>query len=273
MVTRQRVRRIVLLIPWLMAAYLAGVTIPVAASSASTPVAVIPTPVLVAQVNPTFLPSLASSPTGLPRALASVPAFASPTAWATDLPPSSSATPLPTALPVIPVPTPSGSSPVTDAKQNLLATLQTALSKIKTYRVQVPSEFRLIEVVLPDRFHQLETWDTIWIGNKLYRRIELDWVRAEVTSVPFFDKANIGWYAAQFAQSPTVTFLGPSTLETLPAVSYQSTVVVGEKTEPVKIWFDTVLGVPLRVDVGVPGASSTILFYDFNAEIKIDPPF
>ncbi len=186
------------------------------------------------------------------------------------LEPSPTAAPTPTA--VVPSPSPQGSASG-DPKEVLLAAFSSALAKIKTYRVQVPTEHREIEVVLPDRFHQLATSNWILIGNTLYMDMEIDgWRVLEVPAVPFFQKVNLGWYPEQITQSLEVKPLGSSQVDNIPSIGYETTVTLENKVLPTKIWFSTVDGLVHRIELGAPDSVQPILFSDFNADIIIEPP-
>lgn len=184
-------------------------------------------------------------------------------------------------VPSTTVPTPT-LSPTPNIKDALLAAFSTALGKVKTYRVKVAAEQRLIEVVLPDRFHQLESANWFMIGTTLYRskeedvpntgQVRLIWSKQEVPgSVSFFDKVNLAWYPGQIAHSPQSTLLDPRTIDDTPCVGYLTSIPLDKKPVPAKIWFATQDGLPRQIELGESG-EVVIVFYDWNAPIEINAP-
>jgi hypothetical protein len=230
----------------------------------ATPTA-IPTPVVQAIVVQATVVQVAPSPTPIPRSPTSLPT-------ATALP---SRTVVPT---VVFTPTPS-------PKDMLLAAFTKALANLKTYRVEVPQENRYIAVQLPDRFLQEGADGIVKIGGTMWR-VGLKGWQTGTGNMPFFDRANINWYKDQFAQSSQVVLLGPGTAEGVACIGYSAnftmtkvsppktpgaTPEVSQVPMPVKIWFAATDGFPRRIEMAAP-LSLTINFFDFNENIKIDPP-
>ncbi len=199
------------------------------------------------------------------------------------------ATPLPGTPPPAPattsVRTPTAVYTLTPAAKDLtLAALSSAINKIKTYRVKVPEEGRVIEVVLPDRYHQVEPDEIFRIGA-LYIDMTVD-RRDTIGSVPYMDRVNLLWFRDQVSKSAQSAFLGPATIDGVQCIGYSSVLplvrIIPPKTpgntpelsqlsETVKIWFGTTDGFPRRIEYGPP-ISVTVNFYDYNASIEINPP-
>ncbi len=226
------------------------------------------------------------TPTSVPTLAPVVATPAPPTATPT-IPPT--ATQLPSATRVPPTLTPTATptqTPPPDPKNLLLAAMNSAISKLKTYRVEMVEESRDIEVVLPDRFRQVG-WDPIVkIGGMYY---SYDFTGKVFTrpagNVSFFDRANLVWFRDQFTQTPKVSALGPTMIGSTPCIGYGAsftaaqvsppktpgaTPVVTQIPQPIKIWFGVQDGFPYRIEMGAP-LPLTINFLDFNAQIQIDP--
>lgn len=234
----------------------------------------------VACSSPTPIPT--PVPTLAPVVATPVPATATPTILPT-------ATQIPSATRVPPTLTPTATptqTPPPDPKNLLLAAMNLAIPKLKTYRVEMVEEGRDIEVVLPDRFRQVG-WDPIVkIGGTYY---SYDFTGKPFTrpagNVSFFDRANLIWFRDQFTQTPKVSALGPATIggvlcigygttfiaaQVSPPKSPDATPVVTQIAQPIKIWFGVQDGFPRRIEMGAP-LPLTINFLDFNAQIQIDP--
>ncbi len=178
-------------------------------------------------------------------------------------------------------------SPTPSPKDVFLASFNNALSKIKTYRVRVPEEGRLIEVVLPDRFHQLETDDVVMIGPTYWQNTFGDKKPQTPGRVPFLDRVNLLWLRDQFANANQMKFLGPSVIDGIQTIGYSTEFdvirvipprtpgptpqIISMPPQIVKIWFNTTDGLPRRVEYGLP-TTATVNFYDFNAKIEVNPP-
>lgn len=227
----------------------------------------------------------------------------SPTATPTPLPPTNTPLPStptlaarPTATGIAQTPTalrspsPAGSA-TPGPRENFLATYDAALAKIKTYRVKVvldPSRQddpeRIMEVMLPDRFKQIQGSEIRQIGNTIYYFQPFPSVGHSTTLLPIFQRISLPWYRDQFAQAAQTTSLGRTVVDGVQLVGYQTSVkLVGLnasdpttfmqiKEHPTKVWFSASNGFPVRIEVGQPLVFMDI-FYDINAKIdEIGPP-
>lgn len=176
-------------------------------------------------------------------------------------------------------------SPTPAAKDLLLAALNGSLPKLKTYRARVPQEGRLVEVVLPDRFHQIENEEIVKIGPTLMQPGVLRMNVQNVPAYPPFDRLNPIWFRDQIQTAPRGTVLGPTTVDGAPTIGYSVdlpyTKITPSKTPgatpeivtlylTAKIWVATIDGFPRRIEYGAPIAVSVTLF-DFNAQIEVSP--
>jgi hypothetical protein len=224
------------------------------------------------------------------------PTPAPPTATATAVPSTPTSLPSPTATSIPPTPTAvlsptRGPSPTPGPKENLLAAYNTALSKIKAYRVKVilnPSRQddpeRIIEVILPDRFRQIQGSDVRQIGNRVYVQEPIQYSGTIANLLPQFERVSLPAYRDQISKASQASFIGRSVIDNVQVVGYQTTVkTVGMNAsfpdtfgkiseEPMKIWFSAADGFPVRMEIGQP-VNYIAIYYDFNGKIdQIGPP-
>jgi hypothetical protein len=186
--------------------------------------------------------------------------------------------------PLVPAPT-QANTPTPDPKDALLAAFTSALSKIKTYRVRVPEEGRLLEVVLPDRTRQTESEPITKIGGNYYQP-NLAPGSQSVGPVPYMDRVNLLLVKDEISKSSGTSALGPATIDGTTCIGYSTnfvlyrvspprspgaTPVVTQLSQPVKFWIAITDGFPRRIEYGAPELV-TANFFDFNATIEINPP-
>lgn len=233
---------------------------------------------------------------GLVLVLSATTACSTPTPSPVPIVPSTatqtSASPAPSS-PIVSTPTVASAatatppkSPTPGPKDALLAALNTAIGKAKTYRVRVPEEGRFIEVILPDRFHQIEPDGAYLIGQTYYQDSLL--TKRQVTSIPYLDRVSLLWLKGQIGSSAQTKFLGPSVIDGAQTIGYSTEFPVVRISPPgtpgatpvilqmppqiVKVWFNTTDGLPKRVELGAPNSVSAN-FYDYNVNIVINPPY
>lgn len=234
------------------------------------------------------LGSIACSANPTPTPIVTIPTSIPATVAAST--PTTAATPTITRTPTITLTPTRTPTPQPSAKVALLAAYNAVLAKIKTYRVKViydisrkDSPERIIEVILPDRFRQIQETDIRQIGNKVYF-VESGLRGTAPGLLPWFERVHLPWYAQQFAQAPEALSLGRSTIDGAQLVGYATTIKLkgtsvsdpktfGKETEVViKVWFSTADGAPTRMEVGNPIIYIN-QYYDFNAKIdEIGPP-
>jgi hypothetical protein len=216
-------------------------------------------------------------------------ATATPSSTATTTPPqptattTATATPSSTATATLPQPTATATfTPTPNPKDSLLAALFAVLGKIKTYRVEIPEESRVMEYVLPDRVRQLEPDSIIKIGPTYYQFVRGRWSAQNVGIVPYMDRANLLRFRDQVTQSTQVALLGAGTVDGIPCNGYAVTFTVYQVPPPntpqpiqssqiVKVWFTVRDGLPALIEYGPPIVAS-VYFFDYNASIEINPP-
>jgi len=221
------------------------------------------------------------------------PTLAPPTATVVPSTPTSAPTAIATlAATPSPVRSPSPAfSPTPGPRENLLTAYDAALSKIKTYRAKViydisrqDSPERIIEVILPDRFRQIQDSEIRQIGGVIYFFEPVPSIAHSPTLLPFFQRVSLPWFRNQFAQATQTTALGRSVIDGVQLVGYQTNVkLVGQNASdpktfgkevdyPTKLWFSASNGFPVRVEIGQPLVILNV-FYDINAKIDdIGPP-
>ncbi|MBI5303026.1 MAG: hypothetical protein HY868_12890 [Chloroflexi bacterium] len=227
--------------------------------------------------TPTPVPTATSIPTatlvpGTPTPT-STPTL-TPTVTTTRVPPTPTATPTPTF------------TPTPNPRDLLVNAFSSAVQKTKTYMVRVVEEGRLIAVVLPDRFLQLESDYFLRIGATTYFYDPAGKLVARNAPAPFFDRVDLRILRDHVLQIKQATALPPTTIDGVPCIGYQTTFAVSRpelpKTpgptpqmvtvnQPVKIWISTKDGFPKQINLGDP-TPLTLIFSDFNDQFEIVAP-
>jgi hypothetical protein len=257
------------------AMFIALVVLVIAISACGADPTATPTPLPTAVPQPTLVPQPTQAPKPAPTTI--------PLPAATPLPTTIAATPTRVSPSTTPPPPPTATA-TPAPKQQFLNVFNTALSKIKTYRVEITEDVRQIDVVLPDRFRVNSTDFLVRIAQTVYIYDLNGKVQARyVADIPFIDRSNLIWLRDQFAVAAEHTYLGPGNVDNIPAIGYSlkyPLTKVGSggpgKTpevvfQVIKVWFSVKEGFPLLIEYGAP-MPLHVYFYDFNATIEILPP-
>ena len=158
------------------------------------------------------------------------------------------------------------------------------ISTLKSYRLRIefPSDKTIREYVLPDRFHEITTRvERIHIGKDVYLKVGDDpWRKLHRTNslVSYNTKLSL---QHDVDNADDVKILGPDNLDGVPTLVYQGRLYFDgakkEKPYNFKIWVNVADGLIRRVEHEAPdGYPKRVMFactfYDYNADIKIEPP-
>jgi hypothetical protein len=164
-----------------------------------------------------------------------------------------------------------------------LARVVTTLNSVKSFRAHVTTPAApagaggesTMEFVLPDKFHMIAgQGEFIRIGNTMYIRLGPNkWTSgtlgqsAPAISDPRTEIANL-------ISSGGATFVGPDVLDGKPMLVYQFTPAAQiQRLVSGKLWVGATDGLPYKEEAISGGTvTSTITFYDYNADIQINPP-
>jgi hypothetical protein len=182
------------------------------------------------------------------------------------------------------------SNPATAPGVNALEDITRAMRAqmdVRSFRVRMEFSFpgnsntRIVEFVAPDRFHMIsDKNEALIVGPTTYmkdpkgawQRVPMD-VNAMVQS--FRDPSIID----EVRKSADAKFIGPDTLDGAPMLVYQYTMSNAfgtNSTSMTKAWIGASDGLPRRLEidgnVGSVKARAVNTYYDYNADIKIEPP-
>jgi len=172
---------------------------------------------------------------------------------------------------------------------------------VKSYRVriEVPSVSKVVtimEYALPDRVRISEKDEvTLWIGNNSYHKQgrslwekypiktsdrsmwSKNLEKESVLSVIAIPAIVLEDLIKNLAQTEDIKFIGQETVDGIPTLAYQQTMRSTTGTYPMKTWISVADGLLRRweFECGLLGATPLLInytYYDYNADIKIEPP-
>lgn len=163
--------------------------------------------------------------------------------------------------------------------------MMAAAQKTKSYSVRVVEEGRNIAVILPDRYYQFQSEIFVKIGPTVYFYDFLGKVIVRNQPTPFFDRVNLNNLRDQIIQVKQASVLPNLTIDNLPCIGYQTSIVVPHaqppKTpgptpqivnvnQPVKVYFTAKDGYVKQMSFGDPNPL-TLIFDEFNEDFVINP--
>ena len=168
---------------------------------------------------------------------------------------------------------------ITKAFQAQLA-LKSYRIKMETTTPQTGTQIRTAEYVAPDRFHwKGEKDEMIVVGSASYMRMGDKWIKSPIDAAAMVNSVRDPKFLDQLSKGANVTLVGPDVVDGTPALVYQYTLnnAFGANMQSTsKTWVRASDGMPLKVESSgeFNGMKTTTLatYYDFNADIKIEPP-
>ena len=168
-----------------------------------------------------------------------------------------------------------------------LTKAMTAQLSAKSFRARMDSVFggqeiaQTIEYVAPDRFHMTgDSNETIVIGgNAWMRQQEGAWQKQSINASTLIAAVRDPKMIDLIRKNAEVRFIGPDTLDAKPMMVYEYTLrnLMGTgMSSHVKAWISVADHLPHRMEteIEIKGNTSkaTITYFDYNADIKIEPP-
>jgi hypothetical protein len=187
----------------------------------------------------------------------------------------------------------SGNASSTGTADDAAATMDALTKSIdaqlnaRSFRARLDSTFdnqetaRTIEYVAPDRFRMAgEADETIIIGSNAWvRQNNGAWQKLPIDASQMIASVRDPKIIDQLRKSAEVKLIGPDTLDGKPMTVYQYTLrnVMGtDMTSHAKAWISVADSLPRRMETEteIKGKTSkaTITYFDYNADIRIDPP-
>ena len=157
----------------------------------------------------------------------------------------------------------------------------------KSFRARLDSTFdgqemaRTIEYVAPDRFRMAgERDETVIIGSNAWTRQNGGaWQKLPIDASQMIASVRDPKMIDEIRKSAEVKLVGPDILDGMPMTVYQYTLrnAMGtDMTSHAKAWISAADSLPRRMETEteVKGKTSkaTITYFDYNTDIKIDPP-
>ena len=178
------------------------------------------------------------------------------------------------------------SAPDAQALEGLTQAINAQLNA-RSFRARLDSTFndqemaRTIEYVAPDRFRMAgESDETVIIGSKAWARQNGSaWHELPIDASRMIASVRDPKIIDEIRKSAEVKLVGADTLDGKPMTVYQYTIrnMMGtEMTSHAKAWVAVADSLPRRIETEaeIKGKTSkaTITYFDYNADIKIDPP-
>ena len=140
---------------------------------------------------------------------------------------------------------------------------------------------RTIEYVAPDRFHiTSDDLESIIIGNTAWsRKKDGPWQKETIDAGQLLAVVRDPKIVDEIRKNAVVTLVGPDTLDAKPMTVYEYTLrnVMGTgMTSRAKAWVSVADSLPHRIESETEfsgqTSKSTITYFDYNTDIKIEPP-
>ncbi len=157
---------------------------------------------------------------------------------------------------------------------------------VKSFRVRMiipatsnrPATTMNIAYALPDRYHMSgPEFEAILIGATMYIKVGGAWQK--ISSPEFKDLFNFSdpkKLERDLGVSTNIQLVGPEVLDGTPTLVYQySTSLAGPppSTYTSKVWIGVADNLPRKVEsTSAAGVKTTIIYYDYNANIVINAP-
>jgi TonB family protein len=172
-----------------------------------------------------------------------------------------------------------------DNPREILKKTLSASQNVKSYRIRmehpsISNAATIMEYASPNRVHQLQRDEEfIWIGqNTYYRKGEGPWEKYfEVSQISNRPVTALAGLIESLTKAEEVKFIGREMIDGIPTLVYQHLMSINTHSYTVKIWIGIADGLLRRSKFEYPLSGSTsssdiYTYYDYNADIKIEPP-
>ncbi len=212
--------------------------------------------------------SLFAAPTPVPPTVTPLPT-ATP-------PPTATATRVPTATPT-PFPTPANPGAALTNIFKAWGNVKSLRAKMTSTGAPTGTQEMTMEVVMPDKYHLTgKDLDMYLIGKAFYMKVANKWQKMNMPPGISFDFANPQKIAATLGAQTDTKFLGAEILEGVPTLVYQyTTSIKGPPAQKylTKVWVGALDNLPRKSESEPkPGQKTTVIFYDYNADLSIKAP-
>lgn len=138
-----------------------------------------------------------------------------------------------------------------------------------------------IEFVAPDRYHwsaqgKGERGEIIFIGKDMYaRKGDGAWMKGQGAFGEALIKQFRDSLELRMARYEEIKFTGTDTVDGSPMLVYQYQLKDDPATGkggPGKLWVGASDGLPHQVETEIKGGKVYFTYYDYNADIKVEPP-
>ena len=176
-----------------------------------------------------------------------------------------------------------GAAASMDALTNSISTLLNA----RSFRARLDATLdgeemaRTVEYVAPDRFRMAsEADETVIVGSNAWMRQHNGaWQKLPIDTGQIIAAVRNPQMIEQIRRSAEVKLVGPDVLDAKPMTVYQYTIrnAMGtDLTSHTKAWISTADNLPRRIETETEAkgktSKATITYFDYNADIKIEPP-
>lgn len=187
---------------------------------------------------------------------------------------------------VAPTPTATKTAPPTATANPLeaLTRIFRGWAGVKTFRAKIvvlpktgASTVTDLEVVMPDNFHiRTPQLEAIAIGQTYYVKLGNQWQKIALPQGIDLNFADIKKLEAELGASTDVKLIGPEVLDGTPTLVYQYTTTITTPTPLTmtsKVWVAVSDQLPRKMEsVAKSGTTTTVTYYDYNANITIESP-
>ncbi len=204
-----------------------------------------------------------------------------PTPTKTSAPPT--VPPTPTAVPTATQPPATATAASSANPLDALRKVFSGWGSVKSFRAKftrtsgTTTSDGTLEVVLPDHFHFISKQsEVIVIGKTFYIKTGTQWQKVALTQGFDFSFADVKKLQEELGVATEVKFIGPDVLDGAPMLVYQYTSTYKGPpaiTTTSKVWVAVSDSLPRKSETtGSTGAKTVTTFYDYNANIAINPP-
>jgi hypothetical protein len=189
--------------------------------------------------------------------------------------------PSPTILPspTVPRPTPTSANPL-DALKSVFrgfAGVKSFRAKMTTTGGTTANQDMNLEVVMPDRFHMTsKEFEAYLIASTFYMKVGNQWQKIAMPKTLDLGFADANKLEAQLGATTETKLIGAEVLDGTPTTVYQYTTTIKTPTPMTvtsKVWVAVVDGLPRKMEsVPKTGVKTVVTYYDYNANIVIEPP-
>jgi hypothetical protein len=193
--------------------------------------------------------------------------------------PTSPPIPTQTPSPTVPPPTPTSANPLDALKSAFrgFAGVKSFRAKTTTTGGTGGTQEMTMEFVTPDRFHMIsKQFEAYIIGGTFYMKVGTKWEKTTMPKGFDFSAGDPKKLEAELGISTETKFIGPDVLDGSLTSVYEYTTTIKTPTPMTttsKVWVGVADGLPRkRESASKSGIKSVTTYYDYNANIVIEPP-